>query len=225
MKTLGLLGGTSWHSTIEYYRLINEKVGEVIGTENNPPLLIYSLNVELMRSGDWERINRSYLEYSQMLEEAGADAIMICANTPHKVFDFVQPKLGIPILHIADAIIEEARRLNSSQLTLLGTLPTMEERFIADRLELKKINVMIPDKSDRDEIHRIIAEELTQGIFHDNSKNFLISNMEKQKIMGTEGIILGCTELPLIIKTEDVDLPLLNTTDLHCQMGVNFILQ
>ncbi len=146
MKKIGLIGGTSWHSTIVYYRLINEMVGEKIGTQANPELLIYSLNIELMREQNKEKINKKYLEIANTLQNAGAEALVICANTPHMVFDFVQPKIEIPILHIADAIGKEAREKGLKTLGLLGNRPTMTGDFIPKYLkEHYDIDTIIPD--------------------------------------------------------------------------------
>lgn len=225
MKKLGLIGGTSWHSTIEYYRYINEMVDAKFDPPQNPPLLIYSLNVDLMRRGDWEEINRAYLEISLNLQRGGAEAIVICANTPHKVCSFVASHLKIPFIHIADAIGEEAKRLGLKNLGLLGTLPVMEDDFISGHLEEKyQIQTVIPDKRKRVQIHRLIANELTQGKFEDDTKQIILLEMQKLKNDGADGIILGCTELPMLIETQDFDLPLLNTTYLHAKKAVDFIL-
>jgi aspartate racemase len=226
MKTLGLIGGTSWHSTIEYYRYINSLTEErQEGPPQNPPLLMYSLNVDLMRRGDWEEIDQAYLKIANNLQRAGADAILICANTPHKVYSFVAPQLEIPILHIADAIGKEAQRLGLEKLGWLGTLPTMQEDYIQQRLADRfDLQTQIPDRRNRVQVHRLIVEELTRGIFTEEAKKYVIQEMEKMKQAGAEGIVLGCTELPLLLTQEDFDLPLLDTTRLHAQMAVDFIL-
>ena len=135
MKALGMIGGTSWHSTIEYYRMINSGVSKVIGSESNPPLILHSLNVQLMRRQQLDEINEKYLQVSRELERSGAQAILICANTPHQVYAFVQPQITIPILHIADAIGKEARKEQLKTLGLLGTMPTMLGNFIPERLK------------------------------------------------------------------------------------------
>ena len=221
-----MIGGTSWHSTIDYYRLINEKVGEKIGRQSNPPLILYSLNIALMREGNMDLINKTYLEVAQKLEDAGAQAIIICANTPHMVYPFVTPKLSIPILHIGDATAERAVELNIRKLGLLGTKPTMERDFL--KLHFRNnynIDTLTPGLTARDEIQRLISEELTHGIFKDETKNYFIEEMEKLKLQGVEGIILGCTELPLLLKAEDFELPLLNTLQLHAEKAVQFILE
>jgi len=225
MKTLGLIGGTSWHSTMDYYRYINKMINELKGDPPvNPPLLMYSLNVDLMRRNDWEEINQSYLDIALTLQNAGAEAILICANTPHKVCPFVEPQLDIPFLHIADAIAAEAKRLGLSNLGLLGTTQVMEEDFIRGRLKEKhELETQIPAADTRAKIHAFIAEELTRGIMKPKTKAFFLEEMAKLKNQGAEGIVLGCTELPLLIKSSDFDLPLLDTTYLHAQEAVAFI--
>lgn len=225
MKTLGMIGGTSWRSTIDYYKYINQLVEERNGPPFiNPPLLMYSLKIDLMRRNDWNEINQAYLNISLNLQNAGADAILICANTPHKVHTFVESKLNIPIIHIADAIGEEAKRLNLKKLSLLGTTNVMEESFIKERLNDKhQIQTKIPSPEARKEIHRLIVEELTVGILDERTKQFFLAEMTKLKHQGTDGVILGCTELPLLIKSDDFDLPLLDTTFLHAKKAVDFI--
>jgi aspartate racemase len=226
MNLLGMIGGTSWHSTIEYYRLLNELVGDKIGRQQNPPLLLYSLNVKLMRKNDPEKIKNSYLEIAQKLENAGAKAIIICANTPHLVYDFVQPKIDIPILHIADAIAKEAKQKGFKKLGLLGTKPTMMGDFLQRRLkENHQIETLIPAEEHIDETHRFISKELTQGKFTDKAKKFYLEQMQLLKARGAEAIVLGCTELPMLIKQNDTEIPLLDTTKLHAQMATEFILK
>lgn len=226
MNLLGMIGGTSWHSTIEYYRLLNELVGDKIGTQQNPPLLLYSLNVKLMRENDSEKIKNSYLEIAQKLESVGAKAIVICANTPHMVYDFVQPKINVPILHIADAVAKEAKQKSYKKLGLLGTRPTMQGDFLQGRLRDKhQIETLIPADNFIDETHRFISEELTQGKFTDTAKKFYLEQMQLLKERGAEAIILGCTELPMLIKEKDTEIPLLDTTKLHAEMATEFILK
>jgi aspartate racemase len=225
MNLLGMIGGTSWHSTIVYYQLINELVGKEIGTQGNPPLLLYSQNIEVMRRGDVEEINRSYLDISIRLQSAGAKAILICANTPHMVHPHVAPKIDIPILHIADATGKEAQRLGLKKLGLLGNRPTMTKGFLQSRLEEQfDIETIIPEAEYIDQSHHYISNELTRGIFNETSKTFYLQQMELLKERGAEGIILGCTELPMLIDQNDFDLPLMATTHLHVQMAVDFIL-
>lgn len=225
MRTLGLIGGTSWHSTTVYYRLINQLVGKQIGTQENPPLLLYSLNIAIMRSQDWDKINKVYLDTAKKLEQIGAQAIVICANTPNKVFDYVQPRLSIPILHIVDAIGKEAEAQNLKTLGLLGNKPTMTGGFMQKRLKEKfQIETIIPDNEFLDEAHSFVSKELTQGNFTETARTFFIEQMQLLQEKGAEGIILGCTELPLLLDKEDIEIPMLSSTNLHAQMAVDFIL-
>ncbi len=226
MKTLGMIGGTSWHSTIDYYRYLNQLVEERLGSPPvNPPLLMYSLSIDLMRRNDWDEINQAYLKIALTLQQAGAEAILICANTPHKVCPFVEPKLDIPILHIADATAEAAQSLGLTNLALLGTKPVMEEDFIKDRLKDKyQIQTQVAAPEVRAKMHKAIAEELTRGIFDQATKDFFLTEMNNLKAKGIDGVILGCTELPMLIKRDDFDLPLLDTTYLHAKKAVDFIL-
>ncbi|MCM4158641.1 amino acid racemase [Antarcticibacterium flavum] len=226
MKKIGLIGGTSWHSTIVYYRLINEYVSEKIGTGGNPELLMYSINIELMREQNREKINHKYLEVAKILREAGAEAIVICANTPHMVYNFVQPQINIPILHIADAIGKEAEKLNLKTLGLLGNRPTMTGDFIPSRLkENYGIDIILPDPEYLDRNHHFVSAELTRGIFSKEAKNFFLEQMRLLKAKGAEGIILGCTELPILIEKEDINIPMIATTQLHVKMAADFILE
>ncbi|MFK7933720.1 MAG: aspartate/glutamate racemase family protein [Saprospiraceae bacterium] len=225
LNLVGMIGGTSWHSTIVYYRLINELVGEEIGTQANPPLIIYSQNIELMRSGDKQRINASYLEVAKKLQAAGAKAIVICANTPHMVYPYVAPKIDIPILHIADATGKEAQRKGIEKLGLLGNKPTMTGGFIQSYLqENYAIETIIPDDEFLAIAHKYVSTELTQGKFTDAAKTFFIEQMKLLQAKGAEGIILGCTELPMLISPEDFTLPMMATTQLHAKMVADFIL-
>lgn len=225
MKTLGMIGGTSWHSTIEYYKLINIGVGKRIGSQGNPPLIIHSINIELMREQNKEKINAKYLDVSTKLQEAGAEAIIICANTPHMAYSYVQPKIKIPILHIAEATGNEAKKYGLQSLGLLGNKPTMTGRFIPDVLEERfSIRTVIPDEKHLDQAHYYVSKELTQGIFSKEAKDFFLRQMDLLKSKGAEGVILGCTELPILFKGTDYDVPLLSTTELHVNMAIDFIL-
>ncbi len=225
MRTLGLIGGTSWHSTMAYYRMINEGVGAVIGTQGNPELIIYSINIEIMREQDRDKINAKYLEVSQKLIGAGAEAILICANTPHMAYEFVQPKIDIPILHIADATGGAARELGLKKLGLLGNRPTMTGAFIPGILKDNYgIETLIPEPHCIPRAHQYVSEELTRGIFTEKARGFFKKQIEMFKARGADGVILGCTELPLLLKDGDSPLPSLPTTDLHAQMAIDFIL-
>ncbi len=224
LRTLGMIGGTSWHSTIDYYRYINRMVEEKRGTLLSPPLLLYSIDVSLMHTRDFEKISTNYLKFAQNLENGGAEAIIICANTPHLVYDFVAPKINIPILHIADATGREAQKLGLKKIAQLGTLPTMQKDFITKRITSQYgIETIVPEPNDQEVIHRIVVDELVQGKFNPDAKAEIISQMDKLKSRGADGMIMGCTELPILIKPSDYDLPLLDTTKLHAQMAADFI--
>lgn len=225
MKVLGLIGGTSWHSTEAYYRLINEGVGKYIGAGENPELLMHSINISVMRSQDKERIRTKYLEVAKGLETSGAEGILICANTPHQVYEFVQPQINIPILHIAEATGRAAQTQGLKTLGLLGNKPTMTGNFIPGYLkEHFNIEAIIPEAHCIAQSHHYVSEELTQGKFTAPARSFFLNQIQLLQARGAEGIILGCTELPLLIKQEEVNLPLLATTDLHAQMAIDFIL-
>ncbi len=221
-----MIGGTSWHSTIEYYRLLNQLAGERIGADQNPPLLLYSLNIKLMREQNLKAINSAYLEIAKKLEAAGAGAIIICANTPHMVYSYVQPKINIPILHIADAVGIEAQKKGYKRLGLLGNKPTMTKGFLQNRLkDIYKIEVIIPEDEYLDDCHGFVSKELTQGQFTDEARAFFLNQLENLQKKGADAIIMGCTELPILIPQDKTNIPLLETTDLHAQMAVDFIFE
>ncbi len=225
MRTIGLIGGTSWHSTIAYYRLINEMVGEAIGTQGNPELLIYSINIEIMREQDPDRINAKYLEVSQILERSGAEALVICANTPHMAYDHVQPSIGIPILHIAEATGRKAAELGVRKVGLLGNKPTMTWGFIPDYLKREfGIETIIPEGEALDRSHYFVSKELTQGQFTEEARAFYLEQISELRSRGAHAIVLGCTELPLLLSQDHTDIPLLPTTELHARMASDFIL-
>lgn len=225
MKTLGLIGGTSWHSTIEYYREINTQVSKEIGSASNPELLLYSINIDIMRKQVLNDIQQKYLNVSQKLIKAGAEAILICANTPHMAADFVQPKINVPILHIADATAVEAKKMGYKKLGLLGNKPTMTKAFLKDRIaEKHDLQVCIPDEKDVQQSHYFVSKELTQGKFTQEATDFYVKQIIAFKNRGVDAVILGCTELPILLKDVQTELSVLSTTDLHIQMATDFIM-
>ncbi|SHE90406.1 aspartate racemase [Psychroflexus salarius] len=224
MKLLGLIGGTSYHSTLEYYKLINEGVSKQIGFDANPELLIYSINIDVMRRQDIDEINSTYLKVAQKLQKAGAEAIIICANTPHMAVEFVQPKIDIPFLHIADAIGQEAKKYNYKSLLLLGNKPTTTKAFLKDYLaENYGLKIVIPSESNINKSHYYVSKELTQGQFTSEAKQFY-KELIKTHQERIDAAILGCTELPILLKDEKSVVPFLKTTDLHIKSAINFIL-
>src|SRR5690554_7674480 len=225
MKKLGLIGGTSYHSTIDYYRMINEKVGDVIGADQNPELLLYSLNIALMRSGDEEKIKNEYLRISKELISIGAEGILICANTPHMVYEFVQPKIDVPILHIGKAIGDYAVKNNFKNLGLLGTKPTVKIGFLENFIKANyPLDITLPDEEQIDTVHNYISNELTQGFFSNQAKAYFLDQMKVLETKGADAMILGCTELPMLIKQAETDFQLIDTTGLHVDLAVDFIL-
>ncbi len=224
MKKIGLIGGTSWHSTQVYYRLINELAGEIMGHRENPELLLYSINIAVMREQDARRINKKYLDVALTLQAAGAKAIVICANTPHMAFSYVQPRLDIPVLHIADATGKEARRLGLKRLGLLGNRPTMTKGFLKDYLEEQyELEILIPEANCHSQAHQYVSEELTQGRFTEEARQFFRNQIRMLEKRGAQGVILGCTELPILLDEAEAGIPLLPTTHLHAKMAVDFM--
>ena len=230
MKVLGLVGGTSWHSTVEYYRYINQEVNDLYGSNTNPPLVLYNLNQNeihaLQLSGRWDRITDILSEAAMKLRAAGAQAVMFCANTPHKLYADVSRRIGIPILHIADATGLAIHQAGLTKVGLIGTKYTMEDGFMQQWLrEHYQVEVVVPASAAvRTELHRIIQKELGMGIFKPETKRYVLEQIEELRKRGAQGIILGSTEIPLIIDQSDVRIPVFDTTRLHSLMAVEFIL-
>ncbi|WP_372755853.1 aspartate/glutamate racemase family protein [Labilibaculum sp.] len=230
MRKLGLIGGTSWHSTIEYYRYINESVNAHFGDNTNPPLLVYTLNQSLVHrfqvESNWDGIAELLIETARSLEKAGAESVMFCANTPHKVYTTVEAEINIPIIHIADATSEAIKSKKVNKVCFLGTKYSMLEDFITQRIENQNIEVLVPQTNQIiEELHRIIQKELTYGTILPESKKYVISVIQNLVDSGAEGVVLGCTEFPLMIKEADLEIPIFNTTEIHAKAGVNFILK
>ena len=229
MKALGLIGGTSWHSTVEYYKFINQYVNEHFGDNTNPPLLVFTLNHALMRkyqgTANWEAIANDYIQAANRLQRAGAEALLFCANTPHKIHPEVSHHIEIPILHIADATAQAIHATGVKKVGFLGTRYTMQEPYITNRIAAHGIEVEAP-KTEQVivELHRIIMEELTYGKLNHASKNYVLQVIQNLINEGAEGIVLGCTEFPILIQEKDLDIPIFNTADIHAKAGADFIL-
>ncbi len=229
MKMLGLIGGTSWHSTAEYYKLINQSVNEHFGDNTNPPILLFNLNHALVRQyqaeNNWEGIADLILDGAHRLERGGAEAIIFCANTPHKVYEVVQKELSVPIIHIADATAMAIQQQGIDKVCFIGTRFTMQEDFILERIARYGIEVLAPEEpSAIHELHRIIVEELTFGKVRAASKGYVLDTLQAMTDRGAKGIILGCTEFPLMISEQDVAVPIFNTTGIHANAAKNYIL-
>jgi aspartate racemase len=228
MKTIGLLGGVSWHSTLEYYRLINEITHERLGGNNSARMLIYSFNFQEVRElhahSEKELSKRLVLE-AQKLEDAGADCLLIGANTLHMFYNDIQEKLHIPVIHIGIATGKAIKDKKISKVGLLGTKHTMERDFYTEKLKEMGIETFVPDEPDRKIISDIIYKELVKGEIPDKSKKQYLEIIDKLiKQHQIEGLILGCTEIPLLIKPNDLPIPAFNTTEIHANETVNFAL-
>ncbi|RLE60407.1 MAG: aspartate racemase [Thermoprotei archaeon] len=228
MRIIGLIGGVSWHSTLDYYRIINEEVNRRLGGIHSAKILLYSLDLgeikELQNQGRREDVEKILVDAAKKLERGGADFGLICANTLHMYFDAISRSVSIPFIHIADATAEKIREVGLKRVGLLGTLPTMELGFYRDRLAEHGIEVIVPSREDRVEVDRIIFEELVVGKFLETSKKRLVDIIDRLVEMGAEGVILGCTELPLILRNAEVDIPLFDTTRIHALKAVELSL-
>ena len=229
MKTIGLIGGTTWVSTQEYYRIINQTVKKKLGKSHSAQCILYSVDFEksvVQNTEKWDEITKIFADIAKKLEKSGADFIIICANTMHKVVNDMEKKINIPIIHIADVTAEKIVKKRLKIVGLLGTKFTMEEEFYKKRLKEKhKIKTITPGKKDRQIIHKIIMDELTHEVIKKSSKQRYKKIIDKLVSKGAEGIILGCTEIPLLIKQEDVDIPVFDTTEIHAKAAVDYALK
>ena len=223
LKTIGLIGGMSWESTVTYYKIINETVKEKLGGLHSAKCILYSVDFqeieECQANGNWEKSGEILGEAAYNLEKAGADFIVICTNTMHKVVNQIKEKISIPILHIAEMTAEKILEKGLKNIALLGTKYTMEQDFYKSKLIEKGINVIIPDKNDIEIINKVIYDELCLGIINSNSKKKFLEIVDKLRNKGAEGIILGCTEIGLLIKNEDTDVPLFDTAIIHAEQA------
>ena len=223
MKTIGLIGGMSWESTATYYKIINETVKEKLGGLHSAKCILYSVDFqeieECQANGNWEKSGEILGEAANNLEKAGADFIVICTNTMHKVVNQIKEKISIPILHIAEMTAEKILEKGLKNIALLGTKYTMEQDFYKSKLIEKGINVIIPDKNDIEIINKVIYDELCLGTINSNSKKKFLEIVDKLRNKGAEGIILGCTEIGLLIKNEDTDVPLFDTAIIHAEQA------
>ncbi|AMD94517.1 aspartate racemase [Leptotrichia sp. oral taxon 847] len=221
LKTIGLIGGMSWESTVTYYKIINEVIKEKLGGLHSAKCVLYSVDFqeieECQANGNWEKSGEILGEAANNLEKAGADFIVICTNTMHKVINQIKEKISIPILHIAEMTAEKILEKGLKNIALLGTKYTMEQDFYKSKLIEKEINVIIPDKNDIEIINKVIYDELCLGTINSNSKKKFLEIVDKLRSKGAEGIILGCTEIGLLIKNEDTDVPLFDTAVIHAE--------
>ena len=223
LKTIGLIGGMSWESTVTYYKIINETVKEKLGGLHSAKCILYSVDFqeieECQANGNWEKSGEILGEAAYNFEKAGADFIVICTNTMHKVVNQIKEKISIPILHIAEMTAEKILEKGLKNIALLGTKYTMEQDFYKSKLIEKGINVIIPDKNDIEIINEVIYDELCLGTINSDSKKKFLEIVDKLRNKGVEGIILGCTEIGLLIKNEDTDVPLFDTAIIHAEQA------
>ncbi len=223
LKTIGLIGGMSWESSMTYYKVINETVKNRLGGLHSAKCIMYSVDFyeieKCQADGNWEKSGEILGEAAYNLEKAGADFIVICTNTMHKVINQIKERISIPILHIAEMTAEKILEKKMKNIALLGTKYTMEQDFYKSKLIEKGINVIIPDKNDIEIINNVIYDELCLGIINPESKAKYLEIVKTLKQKGAEGIILGCTEIGLLIKSEDTDVPLFDTTLIHAEQA------
>ncbi|HEX3039144.1 MAG TPA: aspartate/glutamate racemase family protein [Caproiciproducens sp.] len=219
MKTIGLIGGMSWESTTEYYQIINHTVKEELGGLHSAKCILYSVDFqeieECQSSGDWDKSAAILSQAAASLEKAGADFILICTNTMHKVAGQIQKNISVPILHIADVTADELEKHGIQKVALLGTKYTMEQDFYKKKIFDRGIEVLVPESEDRIIINDIIYNELCLGIIREESKRAYLRIIEKLVNSGAQGVILGCTEIGLLVKQSDTSIPLFDTTYLH----------
>lgn len=229
MKTIGLIGGMSWESSLLYYQIINQRANEKLGGHHSAKSLMYSVDFDeiknLQYQGKWDEATKIMIDSAQRLESGGADFIVICTNTMHKMAKEMEESVTIPLLHIADSTAKEIVKDGIKKVALLGTAFTMEQDFYKGRLTDKfGLDVRVPDEADRMIIHDIIYQELCLGIINDESRQSYLRIIDKLSRQGAEAVILGCTEITLLVSQENCKVPLYDTTRLHAESAVDFAL-
>jgi len=229
VKIIGLLGGMSWESTAPYYRYINESIKERLGGYHSAKVILYSVDFDeverLQQSGNWEAAGSLLAQAARAIESAGADCLLLCTNTMHKVTPAIEAAVCIPLLHIVDATAQQIKSTGLSKIGLLGTRFTMEVAFYTDRLNARHgLSVLIPDEQDREIIHRVIYEELCRGQVVNKSRTEYCRVMADLVRRGAEGIILGCTEISILVGADDSSVPLFDTTRIHACKAVEWAL-
>ena len=229
MKTIGLIGGMSWESTVTYYQMINEGIKDSLGGLHSAKVLLYSVDFfeieALMSRGAWDDAAELLGDVAQRLEAAGADMILICTNTLHKVAPQVQSRIRVPLVHIAEAAAEELLSKGITRVGLLGTKYTMTQEFYREKLTERGIDVLIPEGEEIDLVNRVIFDELCLGVVKEDSKAAYLKVIANLQARGAQGILLGCTELGLIVSQEDVSLSLFDTTVIHAKKAVELALE
>lgn len=228
MKILGLIGGISWVSTIDYYRMINQGVNKKLGDLNFAECMIHSFNYQDIKRNndaeDWDATLKMLTQAGLNMKNGGAKAIVLCANTMHMIANELEKNLEIPLIHIATATADAIAAKGLKKVGLLGTKFTMERPFFRDKLNDQNIEVLIPDEEDREFIHYTIFEEFGRNLFKPETKQFYLDVMHKLVAQGAEGIVMGCTEIPMLIGPDDIDIPLFDTAQIHSDAAVEFAL-
>ncbi|HAO60936.1 MAG TPA: aspartate racemase [Erysipelotrichaceae bacterium] len=228
MKTIGLIGGMSWESTVPYYTILNEEVKKALGGYHSAKILLYSVDFDEIEkdqvAGNWDHMGETLGDIARTLQDAGADAIVLCTNTMHKVAPQIESKISVPFLHIADATAEAIQEKGMKRVALLGTRYTMSEGFYRDRLTCNGLEVQVPNEQEQSTIHRVIFEELVLGILRDESRNELLAIIDRLANDGAQCIILGCTEIGMLVKQEDTDVMLFDTVEMHAKKAARFML-
>lgn len=226
MKKIGMLGGMSWESSAEYYRIMNELVKETLGATHSANCLLYSFDfdeIEKLQHGDeWEKLTQVMVKEALNLKKAGAECIVICTNTMHLMAADIEKSTKLPLIHIADVTGDEIVKNNINKVLLLGTKFTMTGNFYKNRLQLKGIETVVPNDNEREIIHKIIYNELILGTINLESKQSYINIINKYSKLGVQGVILGCTEIPLLIQEKDVDIKVFDTTYIHAKAALNY---
>ena len=229
MKTMGLIGGMSWESTVSYYQIVNQVIKKELGGLHSAKLLLYSVDfqeiADFQEKGEWEKSGDLLAKAALKLENAGADFIVICTNTMHKVAPEIVARINIPLIHIAEATAETLIETGIHKVALLGTKYTMKEDFYKNKIEDAGIKVLIPEEEDINIVNTTIYEELCLGIISEKSKREFLRIIAKLKEDGAQGVILGCTEIGLLIKAEDTDLPVFDTTYIHALKAALYSIQ
>lgn len=230
MKKIGLIGGMSWESSTLYYQIINRTVQEKLGGVHSAKCVLYSVDFNeialLQKEGNWEKLTELMIEAAQTLEKAGVDFIVLCTNTMHKLSDAIEKSIAIPLVHIVDATAEKIKEQDFKKIGLLGTSFTMEQAFFKDRLlEKHQIETIIPNEKQRSEIHRIIYDELVKGIIKEESRTIYLEIIADLTKNGAEGIILGCTEIELLVTNNFTNAKLFNTAEIHAKKAVELSLE
>ena len=229
MKRIGLIGGMSWESTIPYYKIINEEVNAKMGGLHSPNIILYSLDLyeieKNQSNNNFEKVAEIITKAAEILENSKCDYILICSNTIHKMYNKIQKQIKVPIIHIADATVEKLIKEDIKKVLLIGTQYTMKEDFIKKIIIEKGIEVIVPEEDDIKIINNIIFKELCLGNFNQNSKISIINIINKSKNLGCTGVVLGCTELGMLIKQEDIDIMVFDTTIIHAKKAAELYLQ